>query len=1606
MKEVLKKIVTMFLVMMLLINSSAMLIISEAVDEIQILTNNKNVQFIAYFEDDSGNRVSKISKELNSYDMKLYLELSVEKEGYLENANITLKNSNFVFDTQNQIDGISKINDDSLNIDYIGAGESKKIEIKVKAKKDENYNLDLLEQETQIELKANYVNSQSNNTEIATTRKVQWKQTSPYNDENNGAEINQKVITNTNAIYDGQEKRILQLEVENKLNGNEYPVKNTKLELAIPKVNGENPEKVIVNSIQRGLTTKRELTEEDYNYDKVTEKLVINSANEATEENTVEWKQDGEDKYIVTYIFNKVDNIEEQELNAKIELNLYDSKNTKITAENSIELDQEEKNSIISTEILNAEDEIYKGKLYEEKQREITENVKINVNCLKVMANIELQEESNENLETKQISIDKNNMLEILGEEGIIEVLDSNTENKITEINKDTEADENGDIEIKTNDVDAIKIKTSEPQKVGTINIKAIKIIKEEQENKIKQMQEISYAIVGKNINKVETKIKLNETQTDAVLEINKDSLNTMQENEIEAKVILKENSEANDLYKNPTIEIELPEQVEQAEITNINKMYADNFKISEYGIEEKNGGKIIRVKLVGEDTKYVENIIGGPTVVLNLKLTLDKLAKTSTEKIKMTYTNEKSKGYKDNAQIETEEKEIQITSPTGIITTNRIKELDVNTIGEEENKNVKIEVGQEEKQATVEKEVINNTGDKVENVVISGRFATDGKDNNMGIALASTIGVSGIENAKVYYTEKEDATEDLNDSNNGWTTEASINSKNYMIAIDKMEATDVANITYKEKIPSSLEYNKNAVETYAIKYNENSNETSQQVNGTSVKLTTGTGPDLNVTLTAQVGGVDIANGDEVKQGEVIKYIAKVTNNGTEDAENVTVKGVVPDGTVYIEKKNGYKYAGNDYYKENIDTKEFEKTIDILKSGESQNYTYEVKVKENNVIAKNIINIEYNAIVKESNEFNIKLGYGDIILTAKSISDEDGQIIPTWPFTLAIAIDNISENDYINVPIEIVNSENINIQKIEVLKNESDVITKVDGSNEFILDSLPAKTSRYIYVEYKLKDNIDNDIITFSGKLKNDKKIYRSNQYITQGHLYKATISQTSPSEQKEVKYKEELEYHFKIVSENIQYIRFKDKVPNELIVTEVSFNGNVLMSYNPNKEKSDTNKSINNDIDFSEVFDLNKENEIVIKAIVNSSDNKNKKEISNKGVIYTNGTLIAESNEIKSIVNNYVDTNVPTNPDDPSKPDNPDNPNNPDNPSEPDVPVNPDSKEKYDISGIAWIDKDENGQKDDGEEILKDIEVRLYDIKNNEILKDKNNSEIIEKTKEDGKYTFENIPKGKYIAIFTYDTDKYNLTKYKVAGVSEGKTSKVFRTTLNLDGNKREYAVTDIFEITDRGIYTINIGLIKLKELDLKIEKGINKIIIQDGDKTTVNQYDFTKLAKVELNAKKVANTLLVVEYEFKISNVGEADAYVKKVVDSLPKDMQFKAELNSDWYQKDGKLYNTTMANKKIKAGESQKLTLILTKQMTTSNTGLVNNKVEIEEIYNEQNLSEKDKDNNKDNAQLIVSIKTGEFIKYSFITITAISLLMATILLIIKRKDEERR
>ena len=88
---------------------------------------------------------------------------------------------------------------------------------------------------------------------------------------------------------------------------------------------------------------------------------------------------------------------------------------------------------------------------------------------------------------------------------------------------------------------------------------------------------------------------------------------------------------------------------------------------------------------------------------------------------------------------------------------------------------------------------------------------------------------------------------------------------------------------------------------------------------------------------------------------------------------------------------------------------------------------------------------------------------------------------------------------------------------------------------------------------------------------------------------------------------------------------------------------------------------------------------------------------------------------------------------------------------------------------------------------------------------------------------------------------------------------------------------------------------------------------------------------------------------------------------------------------YQSDGKLYNNSLANEKLSAGQSKEITLTLTKQMTENNTGLVPNTAEIAEVYNEQGLSDVDSTpgnnvNTEDDlgsAELIISIKTGQVV-----------------------------
>ena len=58
--------------------------------------------------------------------------------------------------------------------------------------------------------------------------------------------------------------------------------------------------------------------------------------------------------------------------------------------------------------------------------------------------------------------------------------------------------------------------------------------------------------------------------------------------------------------------------------------------------------------------------------------------------------------------------------------------------------------------------EVINNNENAMENVKVLGTFPTRSEENNIDTNIIEGLNVEGIEGAKVYYTENENATNDL----------------------------------------------------------------------------------------------------------------------------------------------------------------------------------------------------------------------------------------------------------------------------------------------------------------------------------------------------------------------------------------------------------------------------------------------------------------------------------------------------------------------------------------------------------------------------------------------------------------------------------------------------------------------------------------------------------------------------------------------------------------------------------------------------------------------------------------------------------------------------
>ena len=1609
MKRKILKIVTVVLLLAILTMPNFIYVGAGIVSyaESSTATSHQNVEFDAELKE--GNLLG--------------LSINVKKEGYF-NGEITLENSNFTFDTEATNSYINKIESNKITLNQINAGSNAQFDLKIKPVESEYFDIGLLSAVSKLNISGSYKDSSEKDIKITGTREVEYKYTENNTEEN--IESTARVITNKVIKVSGEDKRVVQLEMNLGLKENNYPIKEIELSLDVPSINGKYPE--VIRKYDFG-TMQR--CEGEYKYDSEQSRVTVKFFNEP-KENKIRWVKQGNEKVVLTFIYDEdardatLDDVEYARnlINGEssvglpaVKVTLYNDKELNKIVKMTKDVMDEEKEELVNVTTTNLEDTIYKGKLYAGVDRQYESKTNIAINLANAEQFIDVKESTDNVVFNKTII--KNNALKrifgednisgILGENGQITIYNENLE-IVAIINNKTERDESGNIVIEYTESQpkSLEIKTTIPVKEGNIEITNTKSIKAENSEVFKDLTELStktsYEYIENEIKESTSTIKLEETKTEAELLVNKDTLSTVVENNVEMKAVLKGNNEQYNLFKNPVITFELPTDVESASVKSANIIYDNELKIKNCEVN----GRIITVYLEGEQTEYKNPGIEGTVIILNINAVVNKKAATKDAKINMTVTN--------NEENVTDSKNIRIVAQKDITPINSIKQLNIETIGQEEIKVGAIQRGTNAKTLEASFEIINNNENAIENVKVLGSFPTKNTQNNIDIKI--TEGIS-IEGAEVYYTENENANEDIQNSANGWNREITDASKvkKYLIIVPSIDMQSSVEGTYKFEVPELLEYNKLAVEGYTVKYTNSLTKIESQIKATSIKLETGSGPVLEAKLIATVGDTSIDEQTTVKNGEVIKYRVEVSNIGSEELNNVIVSANIPEGATLVTPQNNYEYTGASYYKE-LPNKTYDAKIEHIGVGEVKSGEYEVRVNSDTKagsILENEAQIKYGDVTKKSNKSRIITEDGDIRVSVKRVTDRQVDLYETGSVEYYAIVENISDKKQDNVEVNTKLPSNFGVERVTLITGmegkevADDEIIRMDGQNnvqqanteDTSIDSDSIETEEIDYSDninigsidsgsakilcYGLSinksENVENNKFSVSAKC--DNKLYKSN--IIQENINKVDVSMTmtSNTQSQYVKSGDKLEYIITInnnTENRIEGLAIKDTIPNSLTIEKVTFDDEEIPEL----------KEIN-DIEMYCSIAPKSNAVLKIETVVNYAMSRTSAEaITNIAYAEMSGQRFATTQELTHIIE--------ANPSD--------EPGGGNTPTGGDI-----ANGKQMITGVAWYDENANGKKDEGEKTLNNIKVHLLNTETDTLVKDINGNILEATTNDNGIYILDNLGNGKYIVIFEYNNALYTLTKYKVENAQESENSNVLTNELLIENQKQAIASTDIIEIRDSNISNINIGLIELKDFAFRLDKYVSRILIQNSAGTTVKEYTNATVAKAELDAKKVNGTNVIIEYEIKVTNIGEIDGYVRKVVDYVPNDLKFSSELNKDWYQSGSDLYSASLANERIPAGESRTVKLTLTKAMTEDNTGLINNTAEIAESYNELGIKDsKSTAGNKTqgesdygSADTILSLKTGAE-TYIAITAIAIAILGIVVFVIVIRKQNK--
>ena len=1591
-------------------------------------TNQANVEFDTYFME-NGQKVHSSIKTIGEENY-IYATIAVKNAGYLKNAKLELDNPNFKIADNFSAKEVSKVESNAISFNQIKNGNTATVSIPVQMIVSENIDLTQFNKENTIKFTATYVDGNGNEKQVRKDITIQLAWTAEKL-----AELNVQILKFVQFSANNKQNVMLQTILQSYLKDNNLPVKENKIEITVPTIDNEKPSevKVIANTTKatNGDETGTKFTSDNYTYDKETGKLTIIVNNEQ-QENKISWKKNAIDEFVVTYVYENKQITGTDlpiTLKANSELTIYEASQTNATKQ--LEGQATLNNSVgdLTDFEVKTTEKLSKGQIYvnyeaeTKKETEYKEEIVTNVALTKIgetdVVNKITLELSADNFVTennskapttvsnnnyvyfKELKISKSNFDKILSEEGNIKIYNGTTLVATIDKNMQADTEQNYVVDLKDLNVNTLKIESSKPVVEGKLKLELIKAIKEEiaySKDQAKTFTKIETNLTGialKDANKVTEKavtkeIVLTEPTSQAELVMDNTNLSTVTINkDIKITAILKTNTLDCNLYKNPTLKITLPKYIETINVKKVEVLFdteGSKLTLKENKIvENADGTKTIEVALEGMQTEYaIAAVAKGVNVVITTDLTVNKLTPSKQEQIKMVYTNASTQETNEVSTI------VNFVAPTGVVTTTAISNYKEN--GETliaisgEAKVATIETMAEARNTKFEMTVINNYNNTIDNISILGRIPAKGNKevvtgsdlcSTMDMPLVNGIVVNSKDNNKVtiYYSENVNATKDLALSTNGWTKAPTDLSKvkSYLIVFTDytMNTGDSINFSYEAQIPANLQHNASAYGNYGVYFNNNLEAGTIQDKASSVKVgvTTGSGPVIEAKLESDTEESKILLADDI-----IKYTLTIKNIGTEDAKNVVASFIVPKAFSYVKESS----ESNTGY-ETIGASENEINLNFGSITPNQTVTKELLMRANLIYEESIsetkVKITANNISGEleTNTIKNKVGKTSYITTTNILDNEpvlkEGKEIK---YSIEVLSSSTNETQEQTV-LEILLPKELEYQEIEIKqrenKQETDITSSVtynyDKNTRKIIVNIDKvdKNAKLIYIKAKVGTLEEN---TYDKQVNIDAKIYGKDTNIQKINVDPIQISkiglkitQTSNiTENAHVTAYEDLKYIFTI--ENLSSIDLYNIKLTDILPEEVTLNSMVLKRNN-GKTQNIYKETMSTTISAKET--------ITLEVNVTANPLEETKKVSNKLKLEYEEIEPLESSTYSHIIDKFDYKDIE------------DNNNN----------------QTKRIMGQVWEDQNKDGIKDENERRLQDVEVLLFNNQTGTLVTDETGNILKAITDKDGNYTFSKIKKGKYTAIFLYDTANYSATAYRKDGVDASLNSDGIDTKITLNGVTRVAAITEEISVTDTNIYNIDLGLISNPKFDLKLDKTVTRITVQSGNDTQVYDYNDTKLAKKDLIGKDVNNTSIIVEYKLKVTNEGAVSGYVKKIVDYMPNEMKFNSELNKDWYTNgNGAIYNSSLANTLINPGESREVTLTLTKKMTENNLGLYNNTAEIYEAYNDQGLTDYDstpgnKVNGEDDmssADVLITLKTGEVIAISVITIIAIT------------------